>query len=327
MPTTRIYPKRAHANLGRALPDMVRFLINDHPTITGPGWTIVEAGSGSIARNTASNPSDLDSIVGSASVWASGTINVNDWIVLESANGNNTNHFQLYLEYQSATQLYLLVIPNEDFVTGGAAASPPTWPTSSFGVTGSGPVTMTGFTTTAYYSIVADQGMAMFLFDDFTNTNVQWTYVGEIDGARSNGNPPDDRAYVAYDTPSTVRWVSSATTPWNRASPVDDVTILSGTNNGGETTHMVSPSGGNGMIHELSHRDFLLGVDSILPIGIYYANLHRHFAGFLRNVYSVHYLMGSAGTLDSRRFAYRNNAAGAAHPGICFRWDGSSAYP
>ena len=94
MVTTRFYPAVPHGTLLEALPQMVRWLVNDHPTYTGPGWTIVEASSNS-RREVPSNPSNIDSLA-QATDWAAGSIAINDWIVLESANANNSNHFQIY---------------------------------------------------------------------------------------------------------------------------------------------------------------------------------------------------------------------------------------
>lgn len=318
MVTTRYLAKQSYANLGVAIPNFARFLINDLGGQTGPGWTIVEAQSGA-NREVPSTPTDMDSLV-SATDWPNGTISVNDWIVLESADANNTNHFQLYLEYQSTTVMNVIMFPLEDFSTGGGAASPPTFPATAVGSGGS-VIPFDGYTTSANYSCVADEGMVMFLADDGTNT-IDWMYIGEVDGARANGSPPDDRAYVIYDTPDVVYLPNTTTNRWNRLSPSDDSTILT---LGGQTL-ITAPV--FGVIHDSTTvRDNLLGPDSILPVGCFFEDTsHQHFAGFLRNCYSGARLAGTSATLDNRNFLLRNNSVGA-EPALVMSWDGVTDYP
>ena len=328
---TRYFPNRVHTSILTALPDVVRFLVNNHPTLTGPGWSIIEAfTSSSASREVPSNSASVSSLA-TATSWISGPLGAGDWIVLESANGNNTNHFQLYMEADASTRLHVLLIPLCNFVTGGSAVTPPTFPTTSLGSGTSVPVTIPCIATQMKISVVADQGMMAFIHDTGINSETVWTYVGELNGARENGSPADDRCYVIHDSPTALEWDEgvndNALRFWNRLSPVDDSTMLSGTTNGGASAFVGEPNSPHLPIHSEAERDMTLGVDSILPVGVNFGiGIHRHFAGFLRNVYSVHRGLGTVGQLNDRAFIYRN-VGNQLHAGICFKWDGTTLYP
>lgn len=328
---TRYFPNRAHSSILTALPDIARFLINNHATLTGPGWSVVEAfTSASAAREVPSNSASLSSLT-TATSWVSGPIGEGDWIVLESTDGNNTNHFQLYLEADATTRLHMLLIPLCDFVTGGSAVTPPTFPTTSIGSGTSVPITIPVVATPMKVSVIADQGMLTLIHDTGINSETVWTYIGELNGARDNGSPADERCYVIHDSPFDLEWDEGINNTllrfWNRLSPVDNSTMLSGTTNGGASVFMGSPASPHVPMHSEAERDMTLGVDSILPVGINFGTgIHRHFAGFLRNVYSVHRGLGTAGQLNDRAFIYRN-VGNQLHASICFKWDSTTLYP
>lgn len=324
MPTTRYFASQSIASLATALPQMARFLINDHASITGPGWTIVEAQAGG-SRQIPSSVSDMDSFTAIFG-WRTGTLTAGDWIVLESANANNTNHFQLYMELESTTTLNFLMIPFENFATGAAAVSPPLFPTSSFGGASGTFVVVDGFSSLATYSIVADEGMAAFLNDNNT-TSCDWIYVGELDSLMVSGSIGDMRCYTICAEPDLVGHNDASTGAdirWRRLSPIDHKTILS---TGYSALYFAF--GANVRVHETTAgNDNLLGVYSVLPAGVWFDDGgHEHFAGFLRNVYSADEgLPEGSGTLGpggSRAFLHRSNQA---EPQICFKWDGSTVY-
>ncbi len=319
MPTTRFFPSQSFASLTLALPQMVRFLVNDHSSITGPGWTIVEAYDGT-TREVPSDSSDMDSFTGGFG-WRTDTLGADDWIVLESADANNTNHFQLYLELQSTTTINFMMIPFEDFATGGSAVSPPLFPTSSYGVSSGSFVVMAGFSTEATYSIVADEGMAAILNDNNT-TSVDYMYVGELDTLMVSGTQGDLRSYVIRDDVSSVGHTNSAVSRWTRLSPLDNKTVIE--DGWAASRHAL---GANTRVHEAgAARDNLLGLDSILPVSVWFNDTgHRHFAGYMRNVFGVYAsLPEQSGTMSGSNFMHRANQA--AEGQICMRWDGSTAY-
>lgn len=310
MTTLRYYVKQTHTSLSSALPDIVRFLINDHPTITGPGWTIVEAQSGA-NREVPSDSSNLDSLV-SATDWPNGSISVGDWIVLESADALNTNHFQLYIEYQATSQINFMVIPFEDFSTGGGAASPPTFPSTAFGE-GASLFTMSVYTTTAGYTVIADEGMMHFLVDELQD-QLSWTFIGELiaDPLR------DSRPYVLRDVEATVAHSNQG---YNRLSPFDNTTILVS----GVPTLFGNASSGNPLHEEGQGKSSGFKNDFVLPVGILFSDSgHQHFAGYMRDTYSVFDLLGFIGITPDRRFFYFNSTTSS--PGVAVKWDGTSEY-
>lgn len=315
MPTTRYYPRVSHTNLGDALPEIVRFLIDDHATHTGPGWTIVEARSNS-SREVPSTASDLDSL-SSATDWKNGSISTGDWIVLESADANNSNHFQVFLKYNSATQLQIQLIPLEDFTTGGGDTASPTLPATAVGAGGSA-VTMSFDTGAYFWHIVADEGMCYILADNGDPLDARHIYFGEVDGANTGGSPTDDRAYVILDETTAVQVDDANITPWNRLSPVDDSTIL----DEGSWTWVGRTFSS---IPQLASSLNALGNNYILPIYMVFLDSgHSHIAGILRNVYSGHKGLGTIGTLDSLNYGFYNDITGTDIT-IVFKWDGSTA--
>ena len=315
--TTRVFARQTFSSLGAALPQIVRFLINDHATITGPGWTIVEAQSAS-NREVPSDSSNLDSLV-SATDWPAETISTGDWIVLESANANNTNHFQLYIEYDTATSIRFMLMPLEDFTTGGGAASPPTFPATAF-AEGALTFLMTMATGAVVYSVIADGGMMSLLVDGFGNIDCDWTYIGELEPTF----PLDDtRCYVVWDNESLVSFAdASGDVALNRLSPLDSSTILTL----GISAELYT-FGSNVRIHEDGTAlGRLFGKQTIFPVGIWFNDSgHQHLSGFMRNIFSIHAEMGNRGTLNERTLMFRNNSAVAA-PGIVFAWDGLTDY-
>lgn len=269
MPTNRYYIKQSNV-LANALPDIVRFLINDHLTITGPGWTIVEARSNT-AREVPSDPSDLDSLV-TATDWKNDSIAVGDWIVLESTDSLSTNHFQLFMEYQSTTALNLRVIPLEDFATGGGDASPPTFPSTSFG-NNSTTVSMTVPVHNSGYTVVADEG-SMIIVVDGHDTAITFAQLGELDGVPFDRDP---RPYYIHYVPGQVG--HAAGNVFSRLSPIDNTTLI----NGGVSAVM-------GVEFDHMHEDIegrIFSSHYFLPASVFFRTAsHQHFAGWQRNMYA-----------------------------------------
>lgn len=323
--TNYFYPNVAHGSFSDFVPNMVRFLMNDHPDYTGPGWTLVEAyDSNASVREVPSDPTDLDSLSGSVS-WPSASLAAGDWVVLESANSLNSNHFQVYIEYQSTTQLNLLLIPFEDFETGLAAASPPN---NSFALcsasigAGSGSfVTMTGATDPLRYTIVATEGSWVMMFESNSTADINWNYLGEVD-TWATGSAfwnPDERPYVIHDSPANV--AITTTNYFNRVSPSDNSTYLTAGGNQipANTADFIFGSGPS--FH-------MFGRQPLMPIMIKFSDLnHEHLAGWLRNVFTTNSSIGVAGTLLGRKYLYRSDDTTPSDPPLVVSWTTGSRYP
>ncbi len=315
------YPNITHASLADFLPNFVRFLVNNHTSYSGPGWTIVEAyDSAHSARQVPSDASNIDSFTTVIS-WKSSSLATSDWIVLESTNSNNSNHFQLYLEYDTTTRVNIYMLPFENFSTGGSAVSPPLFPTNSIGA-GSGTfVQFFGYTAIARYLCVATEGNIALIAERNSTTDCNYIYVGEVDLPRTGTgvSPQDTRAYVINDTPSVVAY--NTTDIFNRISPIDNSTHLVA---GVELNYSPNTSAwtldANGVLP-------LRNVYPILPILLGFRDTnHEHIAGYLRNVYTTWSTCGIAGQFTSKNYIFRNDTLLADVP-IVLKWDGETTYP
>ena len=316
MPTNRYYPNVTKTSVMAFLSDLVRFLVNDLAGYTGPGWTIVEgydsSQSGGSKRQTPNDSSDFDSFPSGFS-WRTGSLNTSDWVVLESATGSYGTTLQVYFELDSSSRIKFRVIPLADFSTGGAETSPPSFPATAFGA-GSSEVSMDLFSTSARYSVVADEAMFSILGDN--GSDPKWIYVGELDGARSEGSPADDRPFVIYDYTDYVYQVTNAY--WNRLSPLDDSTILT---SGREAILYASE-----YPHNSGNDDNFLGQYSVWPLGLWFSDSgHKHFAGWLRNIGYTSVSAPSSGTLASKSWMVRGEYVGYSR--LCWKWDGTTDYP
>ncbi len=322
MPTTRLYTSQSHATLGIGLQNIVRFLMNDHGSFVGPGWILIEAYSqAQAAREVPPNSSNLDSLV-SATAWHNSTIETGSWVVLESRNANNSNHFQLYIEYDTTSQLNFMLIPFQNFTTGGSAISPPLFPTSSFG-NASGTFSVmanSGLPAAGTYSVIADEGMMAILEDCGVTPTAAWMYAGELDSVLLSGSFGDDRAYVLKRTNTQVSWDTTGGTMFSRLSPFDNFTVLT---SGGDTQQSISVGGAINLLNDGLGQDILN--QSVFPTGLWFNDSnHRHFVGWFRNVYSAHADLLKSGTIatDQGIFAIRSNGASPAQ--LAFSWNTTS---
>jgi len=324
MPTTRFYAKQNKASVQAFVADLARFLINDLGGFTGPGWTIVEAYDADNATNKRRTPTvgdegNMDNVAFSAGAnfgWQLNALGSGDWIVLRSAQAQTGTYFELYIEVDdtAARRVYFKLIPYDDFATAGADVSPPVLPATSVG-SGAGLVDFTlPVAGAADYSIVADESL-LYLFSDQGGANTRMFIAGEVDGARDNGVPADDRPFVIYDYPPYVSWHSSSY--FNRVSPRDDATIL--TNGLGCVQRY-----GNTPVHDTAMDGNYLGRWTILPVGVFfYDSGDRHWAGWFRFLGSVSRDQAVSGTMNSMVWQFMRNTG---HPGIATEWDGVTAY-
>ena len=321
------YNKVRHLTLEDAIHGIVSWLIDDNPSIDGPRWEIVEAygrnfGGGPVRETPTGRAFGQGALGNFATLvsWAQNNLSTGDWIVLRTrtkkgADSNGELECEVYLEYDTASTLNIFVMPLNNFTTGGAVVTPPTFPTETFG-SGASVVTMTMANVADYYG-VADEGMFAIVMDD--GTSPQWTYCGEVDGA----NPADQRPYVIWDTPGTVYFAFSEAGLWTRLSPVDDSTIVTDS----DTTFWKQNTGvGSTLVEngELAQRPDTRP----MPAGIFFDDTsHTFFCGFLRNVYHGSSNMPWRGLLDSKNFIFfsdfpNNTRSNNNWSAVTMRWDG-----
>lgn len=324
MGTPRTFASQSFSNSREALYRIGLFLTNETAGVTGPGWTLVQAGTsterdvpsgGTFATLPGSNP------------WLSGSGPPSSgWFVLETLDDNNSKHCQIYFSITSSTDFALKVIPFQDFDTAGAATLSPTMPSSSFGEDANA-LEASAFSTTVNYSVVADEGMCAIIMDSgLDDGGGFFFYFGELDPIHTS---VDTRCYVMRIRPEDIFWESTSGTgleQWCRLSPADNKTILP---DGGNLLWVDSTPNHQGLG---TFRGDLLGDDMIWPVGVEFHRLpadnqgQEHDAGWLRHVFMVHKDLGHSGTIGfgSPDFYYRNNDVNASpvEPGICIRWDG-----
>lgn len=319
------YPKQRHATGADGWYDLIRWICDNHATLTGPGYTVIEADDGTNI-NTPSGPNNDLTELGASNRWNPDNANfpppTGSWIVLESLDSNNTNHFQVIFQLVG-NDLQYRVIPLEDFTTGGGTTAPslPTLPSTAFGEDGATSETISGFAFTALYNCTATEGNLVILSD---HANDAWLgYIGETD----NPDPADDRSYVSYRQTNTLGPNEfNGAEPWARLSPVDDTTVIG---IGNEESQLIE-----WMDHgEINYNDpdehgAIAIADSvlILPAGVMFATAgHRTFSGWLRNLRVANSAVGMRSSTNDREWIIRSTVSSA--PAWAMRWDGSTTYP
>ena len=327
MSTPRYYPKTRHQTVGDFVQNYVAWLVNDHPTKTGPGWEIVEAygqnGAGgdvveAVASGTrAFNQGCLSNFTNIVSWDVGGTMVVGNWIVLRSRTYKGSDSFgrielEVYIEYQSATEMQIRVMPLNDFATGGGVVTPPTFPATVFG-SGTGAVALVKTGVFDAYGN-ADEGMFSMVLND--GIDPRWTYIGEVDGQ----NPNDLRPYVAWDVTNEVLFAYFNNDRWTRLSPVDNSTVLTSSDTVmwgyTSTTTGSMCNGGFGNRPDTQPH----------PVGIFFDGTDTHFMGLCRNVYLGNQNMPWIGAFKNNEFICFNESSSSQNNycGIVLRWDGSA---
>lgn len=330
----QVLPKQSETGTLAGAYQNCLWLTGEHASVggsTGSEWTVVECDDGS--RRDTPSPTAKFTDINSANDWSTGNANtpgVGSWVILESANKNNTNHLQIYIRLTSATQTQFRIIPLEDWAsspdfgssTSTGGAEPDFGTVINYGNTSGTNTSITGFAGVAAYSNICDEGMFVWFYDDGTN-NVTWLYAGEVNPFHPNASTTDDRAYVIFNGLGETSWEDSVTgIDWRRLSPVDKTTVLLLGSPGFIRTDGVSTS----HAEVATKRGNVLGADFILPVPIYFDDVgHQHFAGWLRNCFMVHAQLGAEGTLGlvNPDFYYRGDAT-TTEPPICVTWDGST---
>ncbi len=321
MVTPRHY-KFEYTSSAAGLPNLVRFLINDNPTpaATGSNWTIVEAFSNSV-REQPSNTSNLDSLV-SATAWASNNISQGDWIVLSASN------FQVYFEWDvnvSGDQnIGIVLFPKSDFATGGAATSPPTFPST---VTPSSTLldfrTRFNATNTSSDLLITCDEEVLIMFDDAfrytaSTSNNSFIYIGIVTGS-----------YSGYLYPSVVSSIQSnadldGINKFNKLDPILGTTVITGIDSCSLSEYGAAPDWYD------QFTDGALGRVGFVAIPLYVDTTgYEHFVGWLKYCYmGPQNMSGStllSGSVNNRDYWFRN--PGTTNPQnstTIVKWDGST---
>jgi hypothetical protein len=324
MPLTaaKIYPKQFHNTLAKGLRDIVAFLINDHGSITGPAWSIVEAFDGTASSlqipSTTSGSGALASFTGTFS-WKDDALIPNDWIVLETNIAGGLPEFQLYIEYATTTAIQYILFPFEDFATGGGAVSPPTFPDRAVGsITSVVTHSLGGITDGGWYTVIADEQMMALVITRGGKTACTFGYIGSVDEAATT----DTRPFVIHDSPANVSVLDSGASVWNRVSPIDNDTEIGL----GYWTY-IRASSVSGMTggKMASDTTFWLDEQPVLPTMVTFNNTgHQHVAGYLRNVFEGHARLAYRSTLGTGEYiAISDDTNDGA---IVLPWDGSTEW-
>lgn len=322
MPTMRILPKASVASPTAFVWTLARWLINDLPGQTGPGWTLVQGYDADSAGDkrripTAGQEGSMSNdafAVGGDFGWYIDTLGVGDWIVLRSGLAVAGTQFELLIKLINATTVHLKLIPLDDFDTAGVDEATPTLPATSVGH-GSAVVTLVFPSSGSMdLSLVGDESVLTFLVDQGAAAK-RFGYVGEVDGARSGGTPPDDRPFV-------IHWECAypslyARPRFCRLSPRDSTTILTGS-----FAEVVNTAGS---IHNYaSNEGSYLSTWNILPLGVAFLTApDAHFAGWLRYLGSVSANQALSGTMNNMSWMF---FADGAYGKIAMQWDGATAY-
>ena len=314
--------------------DLVRFLCDNHASLTGPGWTVIDADDGTNRDQPAGPNFDLTELGGS-NLWnpANGSPPTGSWIVIESLDSNNTNHCQVWIHLQSSTEVQFRVIPFEDFAAGGGTTggSDPTFPATSFGNSSASNQSFSFQSGVARFLGVATEGNMVWLGTVLSDE--EWIYFGEVDGAAdasTGASPPDDRAYTILRTTADVHIGQSINDePFCRLSPLDDTTVIGDGNTESGFVQFYSQAEAPLTGSATWPRMATLSEDHLLPIGAaFFDTGHQHFMGYLRNVRGCNGQLGSMGTFDGHEWLYYNDRrSSASYTCVVFKWDGATRFP
>ena len=303
-----------------AIPQLARFLINDHSTETGPGWTIIDSYSSAAAtkHEVPGTATDMDSLAADNG-WRTGTLAVSDYIILESLSASNK--FQVGLEYQSTSTLRFIVAPlggfstvadNVDMTTAGNWASAKLSTFDYNVLVGNG-----------NWGMVADADrFILFSKTETTAHSWAWTFIGKLD---STGLYSTDEYPVVQYIGETAAYIGNGTglsaANWKRLSLVDDSTEATGA--------ALTVTSSAQVIADIDIAREYLSKDWVLYRCYLTGTTSGHAGawGFLPDIYAmsaglVKFPQSGFGTLESKTYAY---LCGSANQGaIVFPWDGTT---
>jgi len=301
--------------------DMVKWLTDEHSSITGPAWTVVTADDGSRIDQPAGG--DFLANIDSGNDWSTGNANtplLNTWVCLESldaSTNNGTNHFQLIIRAVT-NNIEFYLIPYENFSIPGATTSfsAPTVPANSVGYDLPANINFN----TSWLNMCADEGMLAGFLDEQAGSYGRFFYVGELD----DGHPSDDRPYALFND---INYGAIATgDQWTMIAAQDGTTVL----DNGYTIRF----GGSSVPLNTATRMNLLGVDPLFRLGASaWSNVSGsspsgliQFRGWCRNIREAHESLADHGTLDNLNWLYVNSSAGTRST-FAIASDGVTTYP
>lgn len=321
--------KQYHVDLSTGVYAFVQWLTNEHADETGPGWEVVEAFDGT-NRDTPTGDPTLANLPGS-NLWQTGPLtSTGSWIVLRSLGGRVSAQFELYIEYASTTQWQYLMMPLDDFATGGGASSPPTFPATGFG-TGLGTlVTFDPFGVAGagnFWYGVADEGMVAVFTDGLNPSGMRWAYIGECDPVPGQ-EAVDDRPFILWDTPTAGIEDDQAFEVINRISPFDDVTFLTN----GHTCHYKVDEETDSIFNRtatVAGHISSLGVEITAPVPVLFdTSGHPHMVGTMRNIRVGGGWITLRRTINDRKqLALRDFLTNGRDICIVVNWDGVRIVP
>lgn len=310
------YRYLATSNTADAINELVRFMVNDHATETGPGWTIIDTYSGSAAtpHEVPSDATDLDSLAAD-NTWRTGSLGTSDYIVLQSSSASNK--FQIGIEYQSTSLMRFIVAPqagfntsadNTDLTTAGNWDNPKL-ATNDFSITNSA----------ANMAITANDDRFILMMNN--SGTKRWTYVGKL----INTYAADEYSAVYYNNEGIIRTNQSQGISgnfWKKTSMVNDTTELTcaGTSLDGSlgeimghaTDYVTDPDGGASKMFPISLLSNTSG--------------HQGHFGDLDGVYSLQRSFSTASllyTLNTKAYIYAGDSA--SYSAVAWEWDGVTA--
>ena len=310
------YRYLATSNTADMINELVRFMVNDHATETGPNWTIVDSYSSAAAtkHEIPSDAADLDSLAADNS-WRTGSLVASDYIVLLSASASNK--FQVSFEYQSTTVLRMIIAPlagfntsfdNADSINAGNWDNPKQ-------------ATFDFSTTNAAGNMAVTANADRFIL--FTNNSgtKRWTYIGKL----INTYADDEYSAVHYNNEGIIRSNQVQGTGgnyWKKISMVDDSTELTcggcaldsslGDVMSNATDYVTDPDGGKSKMFPISIISNVTG--------------HQGHLGELDGVYSLHRSFGVSDvlhTLNTKAYIYATDSTNYAP--VAWEWNGVTA--
>jgi len=327
------------------LPQLARWLINDHASITGPGWKIIEAydddcPTTKLRQPTSGDENNMDNAAFSLNSdfgWHLDSLGTKDWIVLESL---ADPAYQVVFGSSGSTSLYYCMLPYGDFTPGMAAVSPPSYtngggmpPASRVLYYNTAYVTITGwnhvisFDISGTYYAFADEDTLGVIGD--SGASLRWLYIGVLEDYRSEANGASfdiGSRCIMYCAPDHVHTNDGSywgyILSWSN-SP--EVPIQLSSNNMESCSYHgpVDWSGEGGLTSEVGISPVYLFMQPL--------NLYEHsLLGRIKNLYSVSgktqgTVSYGRGTLDGRSYAFFVNTA--YHQAVAFKWDGSTDIP
>jgi len=315
MPAMRYYRNLPFNNAALALKDFCRWLVNDHPTETGPGLKIVEAYDADNGLDKRRVPTGGDeNNFENAAFAADGTFSwtganllaTNDWIVLQST--HVANAWQILLQCSGTSEVYAYVFPYGNFATGGGDVSPPVFPSPTLYNGG-----------TSYFTFLSNRTSLFNLCGISDGEFFQWAailigvaknggYFGQVEGA----NPSDTNPYIGHAVGDCT--VSGTL---RRISRLDNTTLVDCVWDKPYATDYNNGGGGYG------------GLWLPLIVGISCTTAgHRDFIGYPRALWSSYYGIGTVGTIDvapgTNTYAYFGDASESRR---IWPWDGATPLP